>query len=391
MKKIMFYTSGISLGGVEQVLLNILNILNEKKFDIKLGLQNENEKSFEDKIPKHIDYEYMLSQNEIDKILKVQKKKGNNIFYKIYYSFLMKKEKRIIRKNYLKFYNDRDVIIDFKNSEYAKLTTLENKNKKICWLHGGVEEFHEYKKNEEKFKKNLNKYDKIIVICDDMKDQVIKLFPELENKIEKIYNPFNIEKINKIASDDSYLSKLEKELLKEKYIVAVSRLEYDAKGYPILLKAFKLAKEQGLEEKLYIVGEGVDRKKIEIKVKELDLEDEVKLLGLQKNPYIWMKNAKLFVHASKNEGFGMVLVEAIICGIPVISTNCPVGPREILEDGKNGVLVEVGNSKEMALKLNELINNDKLREKYINNANKSIERFDSKKIKIQIEKILEEI
>lgn len=384
MKKIMFYTGGIGLGGVERVLLNILSSLDKNKFDIKLGLQYEDENIFENEIPDNINYKYMLSKDKIKKTLEIKKKK-KNLFYKLYYSFLLKKERKIIKEKYLEFSKDRDVIIDFKNSDYARVTSQETNSKRVCWYHGSIKTTNTYKKNPKKHRKNLNKYHKIIVICDDMKKEMIEMFPELENRIERIYNPFDFKKIKKMAEYSFYLTKKEKKLINERYIVAVSRLDYIPKGYPTLLKAFKLAKENGLKEKLYIVGEGADRIKIQNKITELSLENEVVLLGLQKNPYIWIKNAELFVHSSKNEGLPTVLIEAMILDIPIISTDCPVGPREILEGGKNGVLLEVGDYQAMAKKINQLIKNIEIRKQYIKNAQDSISRFDKKVVKKQIE------
>lgn len=387
MKKIMFYTGGIGLGGVERVLLNILSSLDKNEFDIKLGLQYEDENIFENEIPDNVNYKYMLSKDKIKKTLKIKKNK-KNLFYKLYYSFLLKKERKIIKKKYLEFSNDRDIIIDFKNSDYARVTSQETNSKRVCWYHGSVKTTNTYKKNPKRHRKNLNKYHKIIVICDDMKKEMIEMFPELENRIERIYNPFDFKKIKKMAEYSFDLTENEKKLLNKRYIVAVSRLDYIPKGYPTLLKAFKLAKENGLKEKLYIVGEGPDRKKVQNKIKELNLEDDVILLGLQKNPYVWIKNAELFLHSSKNEGLPTVLIESMILRIPVISTDCPVGPSEILENGKNGVLVDVGDYRAMAKELDRLIKNIELRKQYVKNAQDSMNRFDKKIIKIKIENFL---
>jgi len=391
MKKMLYYTSGIGLGGVERALLNILNLLDKKKLDIKVGFQHANENNFESEIPKKIDFEYMLPQNQIDKILNVQENKKNNLLYKIYYSFLLKKERKIIKKNYLKYSEDRDIIIDFKSSDYARLTLLDERKKKICWYHTSIKNSNAYKRNPKRLRKNLNRYNKIIVTCDDMKKEMIEMFPELEEKIIKIYNPFDFEKIIFKSKELETLDKDEKLAIEEKYIIMVSRIETKIKDYNTLLDAYQVFLKENPTVKLYLLGDGPNRKEIEDMISERKLEKNVIILGQKNNPYVWIKNSECLIHSSKYEGFGMVLVEAMILGIPVISTNCPVGPREILEDGKNGVLVEVGNSKEMALKLNELIGDVKLREKYINNATKSIERFSSKKIKTQIEKLLEEI
>lgn len=388
MKKILFYTSGVGLGGVEAILLNILNFLNKDLFDIKLGLQHANENLFESEIPNDIDYRYMLPIDKIKKILEIKKKK-KNIFYKLYYSFLLKKERKIIKKNYLEFSKDRDIIIDFKSSDYARLTLLNDNKKKICWYHTSIKASNAYKKNPEKLRKNLNKYHKIVVICDEMKKQLIGEFPELENKIERIYNPFDFEKIRLKAKIKDELNEKEKKMLDEKYIIMVARIEIKMKDYTTLLKAYEVFLKTNPDIKLYLLGDGPDRRDVEKLISEKKLSENVVLLGKKMNPYVWIKNAECLIQSSKYEGLPTVLIEAMILNKAVISTNCPTGPKEILEDGKNGVLVDVGDYNGMAQKLNELINNLDLRSLYIKNAQKSIDRFDKKVIKRQIENLFQ--
>jgi glycosyltransferase involved in cell wall biosynthesis len=79
------------------------------------------------------------------------------------------------------------------------------------------------------------------------------------------------------------------------------------------------------------------------------------LKGNDVNPYRWMKNADLFIFSSRSEGFGLVLLEALYCEVPVIATDCEVGPREILENGKYGKLVPVGDAREMQKAINEIL------------------------------------
>ena len=146
--------------------------------------------------------------------------------------------------------------------------------------------------------------------------------------------------------------------------------------------------QNSLEEK----GKIFDREKIENMIKDEDLQEYIKLLGVKKNPYPWIKNSKLLVHSSRYEGFGLVLVEALILGKVVISSNCKVGPREILNNGEYGSLVEVGDYNAMAQEILELLQeNPKKKEKYLSNIDKSIERFDKKNIIKQIERVLEGI
>jgi glycosyltransferase involved in cell wall biosynthesis len=103
-----------------------------------------------------------------------------------------------------------------------------------------------------------------------------------------------------------------------------------------------------VEAKLIIFGEGDQRSELQSLINSKNLQHEVLLYGFAKNPYKFLRKANLFVLSSNFEGFGNVLVEAMACGTPVISTNCPSGPNEILEKGKYGTITEVGNSEELA-------------------------------------------
>lgn len=392
-KKILFYTSGVGLGGVEKVVLEVLKEIDKSKFDIKLALQYENENLFENEIPKEVNYKYMLPQKIIDKSLYFRERK-KNIFYKILYSFMLSYEKYIIKKNYLEFSKDREIVIDFKSGDFLKLINLENgvDKKRICWLHGEITKLNKYEKRKNFLRENLNKCDKVVCICEDMKNGVIKEIPELEEKLEVIYNPFDIKKIKAKSNDYSEIKDKEKKLLEDNYIIMVSRLELKMKDFNTLIKAFKIVNQKRKDIKLYLLGEGPDREKIENMIKNEDLQEHIKLLGVKKNPYPWIKNSKLLVHSSKSEGFGLVLVEALILKIIIVSTNCKVGPREILDNEKYGSLVEVGDYNSMAQEILELLQENSIKkEKYLSNIDESVERFDKKNIIKQIERVLEGI
>ena len=391
-KKILFYTSGVGLGGVERIILEVLKGMDKNKFDIKLALQYENENLFEDEIPKEVNYKYMLPQKIIDKSLCFRKRK-NNIFYKILYSFMLSYEKYIIKKNYFEFSKDREIVIDFKSGDFLKLINLENKinQKRICWLHGEITNLNKYEKRKNFLRENLKKCNKVICICNDIKNGVIKEILELEKKLDVIYNPFDIKKIKTKSNDYSEIKNEEKKILEDN-IIMVSRLELKMKDFNTLIKAFKIVNQKRKDIKLYLLGDGADRDKIEKMIKDEDLQEYIKLLGVKKNPYPWIKNSRLLVHSSRYEGLPTVLIEALILNKIVISSNCPTGPREILDNGKYGSLVEVGDYNSMAQEILELLQENSIkREKYLNNINESIERFDKKNIIKQIERVLEEI
>ncbi|MCY4489049.1 MAG: glycosyltransferase [Deltaproteobacteria bacterium] len=136
-------------------------------------------------------------------------------------------------------------------------------------------------------------------------------------------------------------------------VLAAGRLQR-VKDYPTLIKAFaRLAARRPC--RLIILGEGKQRKKLQALVRRLGLDDRVSLPGWVDDPFVYMANASLFVVSSIYEGLSMVLVEALACGCPSVSTNCPFGPAEILLDGKLGPLVAVGDEAGLAMAMERVL------------------------------------
>ena len=129
-------------------------------------------------------------------------------------------------------------------------------------------------------------------------------------------------------------------------VLAAGRLT-GQKDYPTLLRAFKEVRNQR-PARLMILGEGQQRSALEALVKDLGIQEDVSLPGFVDNPFAYMARADLFVLSSAWEGLPGVLIQAMACGCPVVSTDCPSGPREILEGGTYGPLVEVGDARGLA-------------------------------------------
>lgn len=129
-------------------------------------------------------------------------------------------------------------------------------------------------------------------------------------------------------------------------IVAAGRLSPE-KDFPTLIRAFALLRARR-PLRLAILGEGVQRQALEAQIGALPCKEDILLAGFQANPYTWMGRAGAFVLSSRWEGFGNVLVEAMACGAPVVSTACPSGPEEILGNGRWGRLVPVGDPAALA-------------------------------------------
>ncbi len=119
-------------------------------------------------------------------------------------------------------------------------------------------------------------------------------------------------------------------------VIAIGRLVRQ-KGFDVLIEA--VAQQARAELRLIILGEGAERRVLEDQVKRLGLGERVLMPGFADDPAAWLAHADLFVLSSRWEGFGHVLAEAMACGVPVIATDCPHGPRDIIEDAKTGIFV----------------------------------------------------
>lgn len=136
-------------------------------------------------------------------------------------------------------------------------------------------------------------------------------------------------------------------------IIGVGSLT-EQKGFKTLLTAFaRLRRDR--DARLVILGEGPEKTSLENTIKKLGVSEDVDLPGFVDNPYPYMRKASVFVLSSQWEGLPNVVIEAMACGTPVVATDCPSGPREILEDGKHGTLVPVGDDEEMAAAIERML------------------------------------
>ena len=139
-------------------------------------------------------------------------------------------------------------------------------------------------------------------------------------------------------------------------ILGVGRLVVQ-KDFATLIRAFAIVRQTQIA-RLIILGDGPEKRKLQAKVRELGLENDVALLGFTPNPYAYMARAKVFVLSSAWEGLPTALIEAMALGTPVVSTNCKSGPEEILDGGKYGELVSVGNSEAIAKAILSVLSGD---------------------------------
>jgi len=230
-----------------------------------------------------------------------------------------------------------------------------------------------------KFLYSLKQVNMIVTVSKEIQ-QIIKIDYRInEKKITTIYNGINIETINNLKDEpisdytDLFYDK------NEFKFITVGRL-VELKGHEYLIKAFSLVKDKLKNSKLLIIGEGPLRNKLKTLIQEFQLENHVLLLGLQKNPFNFMTKSNLFILSSIYEGFPTVLLEALACGLPIISTNCKTGPFEILKKNEYGLLVMVKNSKDLAEKMINLAKNKELLKSFSIKALERAKDYDIKKM-----------
>jgi len=195
--------------------------------------------------------------------------------------------------------------------------------------------------------------DIVVAVSYGAADYLVQYLSINPDKITVIYNPvLNSKFYNKsnVRVAHKFFTKEETEV-----ILGVGRLTLQ-KDFETLIRAFNIVRKVK-PAKLIILGEGDQRENLESMVKELRLTEHISLPGFVINPNPYMKKASVFVLSSAWEGLGNVIIEALACGCPVISTNCQSGPSEILKGGKYGKLVPVGDFSSMADSILEVLNN----------------------------------
>lgn len=377
-KKIIIQTGSLRVGGQEKMLSELLKVINPEKYKVLLLIEEDcgNENIYEKNIPEYIEYEFLTSKKFMEKLEKY--KKSKNPFHKILYSLMLKSKKKIAIKNFKKYLDFGDIIIDYNLGLLRYCNKLNLKGKKLIgWSHAGLGGRLKDKRKE----KNRKFYSHIITINEEMRRCYQKNTNQYGIKIHKIHN----------FLDEKIIIEKSKEKIKEnlgKYIISVGALT-ENKNNISLIYAFKKLVDKGIDENLVILGEGKERENLEKAIKNLNLSDRVKLLGIKENPYKYIRESTLFVQCSYSEGFPLVLLESMIIGKAVVSTE-NYGSKEILKDGKYGLIVE-NNIDKISEGIYSLIINGELKKKKEELSLKRGKEFSLEAGRKKIEEFIESI
>ena len=270
-----------------------------------------------------------------------------------------------------------DFTISMLRREINFLTGIRDGSKKIGELHVNRANYRNFEQNESNVLKKLfaklwmdslvrklKKLDRLVVLTEKSKVS----WPELSNVVvipDPL--PFQVE----VKSD-----------LHAKRIISIGRYAYQ-KGYDMLLRAWAEIEKKYPDWQLAIYGMG-NQDSLRNQIRDMGIEEDRCLLNGPVNDVIKeYQNSSVFVLSSRFEGFGLVIIEAMSCGVPVVAFNCPMGPDEIISDGEDGFLVPVGDVHALAEKLQTLMQNQELRMKFSETAYRNSARYRIDKISNQ--------
>lgn len=329
--KICFYPGALNLGGVGRLTINLAAEMIRQGYQVDLFLTMYQGDYLKD-IPKEVN---------------LIKGKGGAIKSILVFAKYIRTQKP-------------DVIIsarDYLNLINIVVTKLvRSKTQLITSVHVDYSGIPEQKKSVRlkvlnyTLKYLYKKADNVVAVSAGVAKDFSERYNYPLNKIDVVYNPTYVEENYIKESELKYGAFYETDL---PIIIGVGRLN-NQKNFSLLIEAFEEVNKQ-IAAKLIILGEGANRIELEKMIEDKRLKDRVLLPGFVPNPIDYIKKSNVFVMSSSWEGFGNVIVEAMGTGISVVSTDCPSGPAEILNNTKYGTLVSMHNKEEMSNAIIELI------------------------------------
>lgn len=213
--------------------------------------------------------------------------------------------------------------------------------------------------------------DDIIAVSDGVGDDLAATAGIPRERIRTIYNPVVTDELYEDADEPPPHPWFEGD---PPVVLGAGSLT-SQKDFPTLIRAFEMVRDERYA-KLIITGKGPERDQLQSLIDELQLEEDAMLVGFVDNPYPYINHASVFVLSSKYEGLPTVLIEALACGTPIVATDCPSGPRDILQDGTYGPLVPVSDEQSLAEAIIETLD-DPLQSSHLTRRG---ENFESDKV-----------
>lgn len=364
MRKVLIVMSSLYNGGAERSLVNFLNELPEDKYQIDL-LLFKRQGMFMKQLPEYVNV--LQTPKAVEKLYGSISKSGVYFFPKMIGTLIATlltknpREKRAFRWKYFygtnieKMQEHYDVAIAYISGEILYYVDEKvNADRKIVWIHNDYKTAQHPKKYDYSHLENMDGIVSISDLCVEiLKDE----FPEFADKVYMLEN----------ITSSVVLKNRATEFIPEEFenseinILSIGRL-HEQKGFDLAIEAAKIMKEQGLNFKWFIIGNGELKEELEKQINALNLADYFILLGTRENPYPYIKNCSIFVQPSRYEGKSVVLDEAKILAVPIVATAYPtVGDQ--LQDREEGMIVPL-NAEGIAEGLERMMRDAELRDRY---------------------------
>ena len=374
-RKVLFLIESLAGGGAEKVLTTLVQHIDKEKFDVTVCAISGGGK-YENDIKQAVKYHSILESPELCRGM-------NKLWYLIKHHLIY--QWLPMSWVYRLFVpKGNDVEIAFVEGFATKLMAAScNKHaKKIAWVHCDLLHNHWtrkiYCKNAEEI--CYSRFNSVITMSKTQQESLSQLFSL--HTIKVCYNPVDTDAIQKLSSEK--IQHFEKQSLCLR-IVSIGRFT-EVKAYDRLLRVIHRLKTEDRRCELWLLGDGTDRNKLEAYISENNLSDDVTLWGFQSNPYKYLRQCDLFVCSSISEGFSTAVTEALILGLPVVSTEVS-GIREQLTNGC-GIITE-NNEEALYLGIRQVIDHP---EQLVQMRQKALERgkdFSLSRLMSEIEAVLQ--
>ncbi len=373
--KILFRHRSMEMGGVEKVMLSMLNNLNPDLFDMTVCL-NLNQGELRNEFPKHVRKVYLTEgKKDFSKNMLFQK---IQLFKRQKKLEKLKKNPEIIDKEYLKETYDIEIAMTYNDFE-SVLNSSNTRSKKMGWFHSEIN-LPKLQPLVPAILENFPKFDHMIYCSAKIQKIMHEEYPNLSYPKESVViNAIPIEEIKKKSEEkimDFPISPV---------FVSVGRL-HTRKGYRKLMEAHARLLTEGFDHSGLIIGDGEELPHLLAQQKKLGVENSFQFLGNKMNPYPYIKNADFFIMPSESEAWPLVLAEALILQKPIIATK--VGDVEsMIKDRKTGFLIAY-TVEAIYHAMKEFITNEKLVSEIKENLQNIDDEFDNQKIFDEVEQII---
>lgn len=380
MKKVLFLTPSLGMGGMERVLVNYANLFSRRGYDVTVkNLTYDDEaivSAFDPAVHYEKDYRPVknLFRSSLREIVR------GNFRLLPWKTWLKVRSARYLYKKYVT--EEYDIEIAFFGSETIKIVSGSTNERavRIGWIHNvNLEDDVPPLGSYQKAKKVYSEIETLICVSEASKARVGEFFGRTDG-VYAVNNPNDTVAIRKRAAEGTPPEK------KNFTFVNISRMDDHQKGFLRLFPVLRKLLDEGFAFSLWVVGDGIDFERIQNAAKEEGLSDCVTFFGKQANPYPYLRAADMYLSASYFEGFSMVMMEAVILAKPMLSTDVS-GARDMLGDSEYGLVVE--NSAEgLYAGMKQILSDPALFEHYQKKAEERKDYLSEENIMDQVEKII---